>query len=112
MFSVSSSYLQSELQGNGSGCKGTSGIANFHLDLLDRCAHHVWYVHSMPHESRVLTFALNLKVHACLSARTNMEPEFNILISSLRVMAGDWQLAGKSLQVELCSRTYFLTFGR
>ena len=43
---------------------------------------------------------LTLTVHACLSARTNMEPEFNILISSLRVMAADWQLAGRSLHAE------------
>jgi hypothetical protein len=33
-------------------------------------------------------------VHACLSARTSMDPEFQILLASLRVMAEEWQLAG------------------
>ncbi|KAJ9110300.1 hypothetical protein QFC19_001703 [Naganishia cerealis] len=35
-----------------------------------------------------------MEMHACLSARTNMEPEFKILLTSLKIMAEEWQLAG------------------
>ncbi|KAJ9098194.1 hypothetical protein QFC21_004523 [Naganishia friedmannii] len=41
-------------------------------------------------------------VHACLSARTNMDPEFQILLASLRIMAEEWQLADE--YVKLLSR--------
>lgn len=66
------------------------------MDVLDRRADHVRYVAGhFALVSLEADFAVSV-VHACLSAQTHMEPEFKILLSSLRLMAEEWQLAGTS----------------